>query len=102
MIRELVKNERRGIHRLVRGCYMLSKWWNGGLCRYFEAAVLPTEPVLERALRGESPRDLKSCVVCGKRFPVAGRRVYCSEQCRVRGRRAVDAKRARRYRQRKD
>ncbi|MCL2579219.1 MAG: cysteine-rich VLP domain-containing protein [Oscillospiraceae bacterium] len=116
MIRELTASERRGIRRLVRGCanfdgefgclpldgacYMLGKWWTGGLCRYFEAAALPVNSTLERTLKGEPPKDMKPCTVCGRRFPVAGRRVYCSGGCRAQGQRAVDAKRAREYRRR--
>ena len=116
-IRELTATERREIRRLVRGCanydreygclpldgdcYMLCKWWTGSLCRYFESAVLPMNPVLERVLNGEIPKDTKPCAICGKLFPVAGRRAYCSEICRARGQRAADAKRARRYRKRK-
>jgi len=116
-IRELTSIERREIRRLVRGCanydrehgclpldcgcYMLSKWWTGSLCRYFENAVLPMNSTLEMVLKEEAPRETKSCAICGKRFPVAGRRVYCSERCRNRGQRAVDAKRAQKCRRRK-
>ena len=116
-IRELTAIERREIRRLVRGCanydreygclpldcgcYMLGKWWTGSLCRYFERAVLPLNSVLERALKGEIPKDTKPCAICRKLFPVAGRRVYCSERCRKQGQQAADAMRARRYRRRK-
>jgi len=100
-VRELTATERREIRRLVRGCanhdkeygclpldaecYMLSKWWTGSLCRYFERAVLPINPTLERVLKGESPRDMKPCAICGKPFPVAGRKACCSEKCRQKG-----------------
>jgi len=77
---------------------MLGKWWTGNMCRYFEIAVLPVNSTLERVLKGEPPRDMKPCTICGTPFPVAGRRVYCSERCRKQGQRATDAKRARRYR----
>ena len=116
-IRELTAVERREIRRLARGCanydreygclpldgacYMLGKWWTGSLCRYFANAVLPMNPVLERALKGEPPKDTKPCTICGKRFPLAGRRIYCTEKCRKRGQRVADAKRARRYRGRR-
>ena len=68
--RELTRSERAAIRRLVTGlcanydereklclpldcpCYMLHKWWTGGLCRYFERSVLPVEPALEAALTG--------------------------------------------------
>ena len=117
-VRELTAVERREIRRLVRrcanydseygclpldgGCYMLDLWWTGSLCKYFERAVLPVNPELERVLKGEVARETKPCVVCGRRFPLAGRRVYCSERCRVRGQRVVDARRAREYRLRKN
>lgn len=115
--RELTAAERREIRRLVAGCanydseygclpldcecYMLNKWWTGSLCRYFESSVLPVNPVLERALKGEPPQDTKPCAVCGKRFPVAGRKAYCSDKCRQRGQQAKDAERAKKYRKRK-
>ena len=53
MRRELTRDERRAIRRLVTSlcanydrteglclpldcpCYMLNKWWTGGFCRYF-------------------------------------------------------------------
>ena len=68
--RELARSERAAIRRLVTGlcanydereklclpldcpCYMLHKWWTGGLCRYFEQSVLPVEPALEAVLTG--------------------------------------------------
>ncbi|MEL7655949.1 MAG: cysteine-rich VLP protein [Bacillota bacterium] len=118
MPRELTAAERREIRRLVAGlcanydseygclpldcgCYMLNKWWTGSLCRYFENSVLPANPVLEQALKGEPPKDTKPCAVCGKRFPVEGRKAYCSEKCREQGQREKDAKRAKKYRQSK-
>lgn len=116
--RELTAAERREIRRLVAGlcanydseygclpldceCYMLNKWWTGSLCRYFENSVLPTNPILERALKGEPPANTKPCAICGKRFPIAGRKAYCSEKCREQGQREKDAKRAKKYRQSK-
>jgi len=114
--RELTAAERREIRRLVAGlcanydseygclpldceCYMLNKWWTGSLCRYFENSVLPTNPIL--ALKGEPPANTKPCAICGKRFPIAGRKAYCSEKCREQGQREKDAKRAKKYRQSK-
>ena len=87
--RELTAAERREIRRLVVGlcanydseygclpldceCYMLNKWWTGSLCKYFKGSVLPTNPILERALKGKPPANTKPCAICGKRFPVAG------------------------------
>lgn len=69
--RELTRSERAAVRRLVTNlcanydcqdklclpldcpCYMLNKWWTSAFCRYFRAAVLPTEPKLESALTGE-------------------------------------------------
>ena len=83
--RELTRSERAAIRRLVTGlcanydereklclpldcpCYMLHKWWTGGLCRYFERSVLPVEPALEAALTGnDTSQRQKKCPVCGK------------------------------------
>ena len=63
MCRELTRDERKGIRKLVTEmcanydrdygclpldceCYMLGKWWTGAYCRYFREAVLPLDPVL--------------------------------------------------------
>ena len=63
MCRELSRDERKGIRKLVTEmcanydreygclpldceCYMLGKWWTGAYCRYFREAVLPLDPVL--------------------------------------------------------
>lgn len=85
--RELTRSERAAIRRLVTSlcanydcqdklclpldcpCYMLNKWWTGAFCRYFRAAVLPTEPKLESALTGEDTSlRQKICPVCGKAY----------------------------------
>lgn len=117
--RELIAAEHRDIRYLVVGlcanydseygclpldygrCYMLDKWWTGSLCKYFETSVLPTNLMLEWALKGQPPANTKPCAICGKRFPAAGRKVYCSDKCREIGQKAVDAKRAKRYRRNK-
>lgn len=113
--RELKAAERREIRRLVLSecasydneygclplnsdCFMLHKWWTGGYCRYFEEWILPAYPVLERTLKDETPANTKFCAICGRRFPVAGRKTYCSEKCREQGRKAADARRAKKYR----
>lgn len=66
MARELTREEKRAIHKLVKSlcanydkdygclpldcpCYMLGKCWTGALCRYFREAVLPADPALEAA-----------------------------------------------------
>jgi predicted nucleic acid-binding Zn ribbon protein len=116
--RELTAAERREIRRLVTTlcasydseygclpldceCYMLNKWWTGSLCTYFESSVLPANPILARALKGEPPVDTKPCAICGKRFPMAGRKAYCSDKCREQGQKLKDAQRAKKYRQNK-
>jgi len=115
--RELTAAERREIRRSVAKCanydseygclpldcecYMLNKWYTGGLCRYFESSVLPTNPILERTLKGELPKNIKLCAICGRPFAVAGRKAYCSEKCRDIGQRTADAKRAKKYRKNK-
>lgn len=120
MIRELTKQECKEIKTLVStmcanydktyhcctilddyGCYMLSKGFaDGKLCRYFREAVLPLNPALERVLTGNGA-ELKPCAVCGTPFPISGRKAYCSEKCQENGKKAADAKRAKKYRQNK-
>jgi len=68
--RELTRRERTAIRRLVTGicanydpeygclpldceCYMLTKWWTGAYCKYFQTAVLPLDTVLEADLAGK-------------------------------------------------
>ena len=70
MSRELTRQEKAAIRSLVKRwcanydkdygclpldcpCYMLGKCWTGAYCRYFRAAVLPLDPVLERSLTVE-------------------------------------------------
>lgn len=116
--RELTADERREIRRSVIAecanydseygclpldceCYMLNKWYTGSLCGYFESSVLPTNPALERSLKSEPPTNTKPCAICGKPFPKAGRKTYCSEKCRDIGQRTASAKRAQKYRKNK-
>lgn len=118
ILREMTAAERRETRRLVKTlcanydseygclpldceCYMLNKWYTGALCKYFESSVLPVNPQLERALKGELPQDTKPCAVCGKPFLLAGRKAYCSDKCREIGQKAADAKRAQKYRKNK-
>ena len=61
-------------------CYMLGKWWTGAYCRYFQNAVLPLEPALEAALMGRAV-DMRPCALCGRQFPMKGKKAYCSEIC---------------------
>lgn len=105
MSRELTRDERRDIRKLVAGlcanydagyclclpldcpCYMLGKWWTGCLCRYFAAAVLPTDPLLNASLQNETPDSLRLCAVCGRAFIPEGKEVYCSAVCQDEGNR---------------
>ena len=71
MARELTREEKRAIHKLVKSlcanydkdygclpldceCFMLGKCWTGALCRYFREAVLPTDAALEAAFFPEA------------------------------------------------
>ena len=62
-------------------CYMLGKCWTGAYCRYFRAAVLPLDPVLERSLTVERITETRPCPVCGRAFLPDGRQRYCSPVC---------------------
>ena len=96
--RELTRQERASIRKLVTGqcanydseygclpldcaCYMLGKWWTGAYCKYFQAAVLPTDTVLAAALLGRTKPDMQVCPVCGCAFVEQGRQRYCSTDC---------------------
>ena len=99
MARELTREEKRSIHKLVKSlcanydkdygclpldcpCYMLGRCWTGALCRYFRGAVLPTDPALEAALLSDGPAPkTRPCPVCGRAFLPDGRTRYCSEAC---------------------
>ena len=75
--RELTREERAAIRALVVKwcanydravgclpldceCYMLGKTWTGPLCRYFRAAVLPLDPLLEAALTAPGPVETRA------------------------------------------
>lgn len=99
MCRELTRDERRAIRRLVTGmcanydsgygclpldcgCYMLDKCWTGAYCRYFREAVLPLDPVLQAALTGEGAApEARPCPVCGRPFLPQGKQGFCSAAC---------------------
>ena len=94
MSRELTRDERRDIRKLVVGlcanydagyclclpldcpCYMLGKWWTGCVCRYFAADTL-----LQASITNETPDSLRLCAVCGREFIPEGKEVYCSGRC---------------------
>ena len=96
--RELTRQERAAIRKLVTGlcanydneygclilecpCYMLGKWWTGAYCKYFQRAVLPTDPMLEAALTGQNKPEHGTCSVCGRPFFPDGKQRYCSAAC---------------------
>lgn len=116
-VRELTAREKQRIGRLVKDrcanyleedfftgclpldceCPMLGKAYCGNaMCRYFRESVLPNDPELEAVLTGVAA---KRCRHCGKLFPVAGRKAYCSEDCRAAAKRAQTAERVQKHRQ---
>ena len=86
MCRELTRDERKGIRKLVTEmcanydreygclpldceCYMLGKCWTGAYCRYFREAVLPLDPVLMASICEDGPApDTRLCAVAGGPF----------------------------------
>ena len=118
--RELTRAERAAIRKLVTGmcanydseygclpldyggCYMLDKWWTGAYCKYFQNAVLPLDPVLEATLTGRDySLTQKTCPVCGAAYLPVTNQAYCSEACRVKGKREADRRRQQRRRRKK-
>ena len=78
MSRELTRQEKAAIRKLV------TKWcanYDKDYCRYFRAAVLPLDPVLERSLTVERITETRPCPVCGSAFLPDGRQRYCSPVC---------------------
>lgn len=112
-VRELTTQEKRAIRNLVTGkcanhdndygcllldckCPMLGICYtNSAMCRYFREAVLPNDPELEAGL---NMLATKTCERCGKRFPIAGRRAYCSDQCAEAAQKEHTAARVRKFR----
>lgn len=111
--RELTAGEKRSIKALVKSmcanydheygclplegtCYMFTIGFVGsGLCRYFRDAVLPLDPGLEAVF---ARKPTKPCKVCGKRFPVSGRKAVCSDACAAAARKSATAARVRKHR----
>ena len=57
---------------------MLNKAWMGAYCKYFENAVLPTDPALMATLTGAAEPDMKKCAVCGDSiYGTNNRAKYC-------------------------
>ena len=112
--REMTATERREIRRLVMAkcatydaeygclilgcdCYMFGKRYAGNFCKWFQEAILPSNPSLEAALT-RSGVQTKPCKICGHPFPIKGRKAYCSEKCEQTGKRIMTAKRVSRHR----
>ena len=116
MCRELTRDERKGIRKLVTEmcanydreygclpleceCYMLGKCWTGAYCRYFREAVLPLDPVLEASIcEGGPAPDTRLCAICGRPFLPEGRQAYCSVACKAEGNRRRSRERMRKKR----
>ena len=98
--RELTRAERGAIRKLVKGlcanydheygcllldrdCYMFYgvAYTNTGLCKYFRNSILPTHALLEATLTSGVSVETRPCGICGKAFPVNGKKAYCSDAC---------------------
>jgi len=117
--RELTTAELRDIRNLVKtmcanydktydccallddyGCYMLYKRLaDNKLCKYFETAVLPLNPGLERVFKGMTVNQMKPCAVCSRKFAPNGRQVYCSPKCRKEGMKSKEREKKQKQRQ---
>lgn len=72
-------------------CPMLNATTIGRVCNYFRNAVLPLNPALEARLGCKEPVEKRACSICGKEYvPQNNRQRYCSEKCKVSGRRKRD------------
>ena len=114
--RELTRDERAGIRRLATGmcanydpeygclplecsCYMLGKCWTGAYCRYFKDVVLPLDSALEAKLTDSAGiASQKICPVCGTAYIPVTNQAYCSEGCRIKGKREADRRRQQQHR----
>ena len=119
MGRELTTKEKRVIARSVirqcanydehykeclpedASCYMMTIGFDDSpLCRYYEKAILPIEPEVAKIFSGIGSR-LKRCAICGREFEICGNQQYCSGKCTDIARKRADAKRHKKYRQKK-
>ena len=88
-IRKLVKDlcanhdHEYGCLLLDGNCYMFYgvAYTNTGLCKYFRDSILPTDPILEATLTGGVTVETRPCGICGRAFPVNGKKAYCSDAC---------------------
>lgn len=82
-------------------CYMMTiGFTDSSLCRYYEKCILPLEAEISEIF-SRYGKNLKTCLICGKRFLVFGNQRYCSAECTVKAKKMADAKRARKYRQKR-
>jgi len=79
-------------------CYMFNKRWAVAYCKYFQKAVLPTEPELEASLLGLAVPVQAVCAVCHAPFTPEGRQQYCSAPCQQEGNRRKSRERMRKKR----
>lgn len=82
-------------------CYMMTiGFTDSRLCRYYEKCILPVEAEVADIF-SEYGKNLKNCLLCGKRFLAFGNQRYCSAECTAIAKKMADAKRARKYRQKR-
>ena len=113
--RELTRPERAAIRKLIidmcanydweygclsmeNPCYMMGKFWTGGMCTYFRTAVLPLDPFLEASMLGREAPTSDVCAACGKSFFPQGRQMYCTAACQTEGNRRRSRERMRKRR----
>ena len=112
--RELTRREKQQVRKLVTsscanydreyGCLPLDCecpmfgicYTNSALCKRFRNALLPTAPELEAVFNRTAT---VTCKLCGKLFPIDGKRVYCSKRCAEDARRQQTAARVRKHRE---
>jgi len=86
-IKKLVVNEcanycsHYGCLQLDDACFMLQKCWTGAYCKHFRTAVLPLDAGLEVSLTVNNTAKTRTCKICGEKFLVDGKKVYCSDAC---------------------
>jgi len=83
-------------HCLILGCICVQSISYTLLCNWFREAVLPQDRELVDSLLHKS--ELKSCVICGKRFlPGSNRAKFCPVCSALERRRKEAARQRRRY-----
>jgi predicted nucleic acid-binding Zn ribbon protein len=70
-------------------------------CNWFLECILPGIPELEQSLEGNGAADTKPCLVCGMKFPLNRRQIYCSSKCSNEARKEASARNTKEYRRRK-